>query len=376
MRFLLLCLGTCLLIVAQPTHSLASEEILKNYRSARSVAMGGTFVTTSEYGDTLFGNPARLSLNETRFTALELTSEINPQFLSNGGDLSRARSGVGGNILGNSPGIIKHNQHLKLQNLTSFFLPKLNQEYAFGAGLLIGFQSNISAHYNTDIDTQAVLDVGPAVGFSRSFFSQHLLLGINVRLLYRAGTDAILNASDYLTSSKRLSLASIGQQGIGFDSDIGAFYDIPWSFSYLHLALGGSINNILATSYNHFTPTIVNAQGSNPPANNRTYNGGMRIDFPDFSSFTHPLLALEMLDLGATTKQMSLMKSLHVGGEIKFLKEHFSLRVGLNQGYLTGGLGLTYDLLGLDFSTYGEELASNVGLLEDRRFVIRLAVQF
>ena len=68
------------------------------------------------------------------------------------------------------------------------------------------------------------------------------------------------------------------------------------------------------------------------------------------------------------------MKRTHLGAETK-LTRIFSIRAGLNQGYLTAGLGIDLPVVKVDLATYGEELGGNAGVLEDRRLMFRLALE-
>jgi hypothetical protein len=50
-------------------------------------------------------------------------------------------------------------------------------------------------------------------------------------------------------------------------------------------------------------------------------------------------------------------------------------RIGFNQGYLSGGLGILTRYVTLELATYGEEMRLNVGDQQDRRYAVRLAFQ-
>jgi hypothetical protein len=65
-------------------------------------------------------------------------------------------------------------------------------------------------------------------------------------------------------------------------------------------------------------------------------------------------------------------KRLHAGLELEF--PGFSLRGGTNQGYLTYGVGLDLKYIRLDAASYGVELQSYPGQLEDRRYVVQVTL--
>ena len=66
-------------------------------------------------------------------------------------------------------------------------------------------------------------------------------------------------------------------------------------------------------------------------------------------------------------------KRLHLGAEIAF-PMILSLRAGLNQGYLTGGLGLDFKVLRFDLATYGEEVGDEAGDHVSRRYLAQLTI--
>ncbi len=65
------------------------------------------------------------------------------------------------------------------------------------------------------------------------------------------------------------------------------------------------------------------------------------------------------------------MKKLHLGVEMPIGR--FSVRAGLNQGYLTAGVGLNLYALRLDLATYGEE-TGDVTKSQSRRYALTLAL--
>jgi len=73
-------------------------------------------------------------------------------------------------------------------------------------------------------------------------------------------------------------------------------------------------------------------------------------------------------DLGSRTG--SLMKKLHLGVELPMGR--FSVRAGLNQGYLTAGLGLNLYAVRLDLATYGEEIGDD-NRQSSRRYALTAA---
>jgi hypothetical protein len=51
-----------------------------------------------------------------------------------------------------------------------------------------------------------------------------------------------------------------------------------------------------------------------------------------------------------------------------------AFRLGLNQGYLSAGLGLDVHYFTLDLATYGEEMGLNAGSFQDRRYTFNFGL--
>jgi CO/xanthine dehydrogenase Mo-binding subunit len=66
-------------------------------------------------------------------------------------------------------------------------------------------------------------------------------------------------------------------------------------------------------------------------------------------------------------------RTVHIGAETRM--SVLLPRVGINQGYFCGGLGLDLKYFTLDVGTYGEEMSLNPGGLGDRRYTAKIAIQ-
>ncbi len=354
--------------------ALAFEEEIRNFRGIRSEGMGGLLTTTGNYSEALFGNPARHSeVDVSKFTMLESMVESNTTFLSTSGDVAKLKSASGAGTIASASNLIGQTEHLLLQEMVAYYNPNFAGDFGFAFGMLAAVHTNLAVNYTTDIDTQTIIDAGPNFGLSHSFLDGALSLGVNIHMLYRAGADTTISSISLLSGGK-LSLQSFGKQGIGIDSDIGGYYHIPWEIPFMRISLGASINGLFKSHYDAVPVTLLTGLGNRPVNNDRLFNAGARFDFPDWWWFTAPLFAIEVQDTGDAQKRISFIKKLHMGAEGK-LSRVFSLRMGLNQGYPTMGLGIDLPVVKIDFSTYGEELAGNAGQQEDRRLAMRLAFE-
>lgn len=354
----------------------ANEEIIRSYRSVRSLGMGGARITTGIYDDALFSNPAMHREAETwKVSILNFSAETNSNFIQDVSKVGNVKDASGTGVLTqlSEQGLYGRNEHLRLSNVSGVYMPHLfGGLNALSIGLLVNSQTNLMLRSTAEVDAQLITDVGPAVGFARSFMDETLDVGINVRAIYRLASDQAISAVDFL-SGKSLKMEDIAGQGAGIDGDLGVFYHIPVDLKVVKFSAGASIDNIAASTYSMKANFIKNIS-SLPPKNDRSFNLGVRADFPEFVVFKNTQVAVEMQDIGSQSHLVSTWKRVHVGGETTFLRV-FAARVGLNQGYFTAGVGVNLPLLKIDAVTYGEELGSNIGMLQDRRYAVRLGIE-
>lgn len=366
--------GVLLSLLLLSTSALAMEEQPRSFRGIRSEAMGGLLYTTGNYSEALFGNPARLSEVDTwKFTMFETMLEVNTNVLSTASDLSSLKNASGSNTISSATKLIGKNEHLLAQFLTGYYNPNFIGDLGFGVALLTAAHSNLTVNYTTDIDTQTIFDIGPNFDFSHPFFDNALSLGLNIHFLYRVAADDTINSLNFLTGGK-LSFSNFGRQGFGLDADLGGYYHIPWEIPFMRLSVAAAVTGLTKSHFDEIRTSILKGPGVRPTNDDRLFHSGIRCDFPDWWWFSAPIFAFEVQDTGDSQKRISFAKKTHFGAEGK-LSRVFSLRLGLNQGYATAGLGVDLPVVKLDFSTYGEELSGNSGQREDRRFAFRLAFE-
>lgn len=367
----------CLLaLIFFTQNSWALEEIMKNYRSTRSLGMGGLFATTGLYDQALFGNPAmHVEAPEWKLSMLNLVAELNDNMISDFSDVRKVTSASGNDVFTTiaDKNLAGKNEHYRLTVIPGFYSPRFfGEDTGFAFGILVNNQTNLMLRSHAEVEMQSVLDAGPAFGVAHRFLDGKLNVGLNLRAIYRLSVDRVLGVSDFTQTGKKLNFQSLGTQGAGFDGDLGALYKLPFSYRFIKgVSVGASLNNFMQSHYVDFAGDVVSGVRGQPPRNNRVINTGVRADFTDFSLFRNTLLAIEFQDVGSTNKLYSTAKKIHVGAETTMF-DFFAIRAGLNQGYLSGGLGFDLPIVNINVATYGEELGSNAGQLEDRRVLLNL----
>lgn len=369
-------LGSVMLVSSNS--ALALNEMMHHYRGIRSMGMGGLLFTTGTYEEALFNNPAMMTQgDEWKAKILDLTGEVNHHFLSDKSKLSEIRNADSGTQtlvkIGDS-GIIGRNEHIRFSNVSGYFNPHMfTENTAFGVALLASSQNNIFLRNNTDVSFQLLTEVGPAANVAHTFLDGDLSLGLNVRFLYRVAGNRTIRASDFLTGT-RIRAEDIAGDGGGIDADLGAYYKIPVN-TPVKFSIGMAFNDMFGSKYPLFSD-IWKKSNKAPTANVRNYNVGAKMMLPNAFVFENTMFAFEFQQIGKTEPNVyaSNLMRLHMGVETYVLK-WLSLRTGFNQGYIGGGIGADLPFVKLDVATYGEELGSNTGMMQDRRLVGRLAFE-
>jgi hypothetical protein len=353
----------------QATTGLAYEGILRPYQSTRSAALGGVRLTTGLYEENFFNNPARVTANPTwRFNLPDPMVEINTNTTSTASDLA-GNDALSG--LADTAGDVNHGRFQ--MTFPSIFIPAGDLSFAFG--IITSIQADVQMARNFNAVTKAVADVGAAftVGY-KALEDKSLSLGTTLHIGYRGTSPTEKSVADILRNPSQIFSTNELKSGGTIDIDLGATYVLPFKIDEIDFSVAGAINNVFGGKYNRFA--VRKSEGANPidlppPDQPRTLGVGFLVHQPHMWVFTDPLLALEFTDIG-NNPDGSMFKTVHLGFEL----HHgvLSPRVGINQGYLTAGLGLDLPVLSLDLATYGEETSLNVGGIEDRRIALRLGL--
>ncbi len=348
----------------------ALEPILKPYQSARSSGMGGLKLTTGLYDDNFFGNPARVLANPTwKVTVFDPMVETSSSTLSNVGSIASS----GDDALSAIGGTAGSNNHARVQFTTpAVYFPRGNRSWAVAVGLLTSAQFDVALRNSYQLSPATVVDIGPAVTFGKTFFADARLgVGITPHLTSRLATDANFTLAD-LISGQSLSPTESGGAGTHFDVDLGATYQLPFRWREFDFDAAVAINNVLGGTYSNLSSIRLAETGALPPAQPRTFGFGMAARRDIWGKFNNTVFALEVQNIG-NNPNGSVFRLIHLGGETHWRR--IALRAGLNQGYLSGGVGLDLWAIKLDLATYGEEMSLNAGGLQDRRYALRLGFE-
>lgn len=350
--------------LAMPAPSWGLDQIIRPYQSVRSAGMGGVRMLTGLYDENFFGNPARVTANpHSRFTLIDITPiEFTAATLSAGSSVLSGTAPL--TVAANSAG---QNLHNRLQIIFPAYYHAAieDRKMAFAIGLVASVQMDASLRQSYQTNFGGVADVGPAITVGRKFLADDKLsVGVTAHLIYRAAANPNYGLIDYIRGVP-LTLTSIGGDGAMLDFDLGGTYEvIKWG--EFNVNAGLAFQNLLGGTYSNLGLSLLNVS-TKPPAQARSMALAGSLSRPVWGNFTDTVFALEFTDI-FNAGGGSLFRTIHMGAESHW--RSIAVRLGLNQGYWTAGIGFDFRFFTLNIASYGEELGLNAGVLEDRRYTL------
>ncbi len=344
-----------------------------------TLGRGGAEISDAHGWDALFSNPAGFSRDPSAFTLSstevwvysrpdELTNLVGEfaagtasssailNFMSN--QVTRGGIGAGG----------------------AWSIGYVGGGLGLGAALIVDSVLNGPSLLGVSGDMTATLGFigGLAIPVEVAGFKVHV--GGDVRPMIRVHT--LLTNSVAVNMLKALAtggsvFSSLGNApalyGVGIGLDAGAIAEIGW------FNVGLSIRDLGGTQFRYNTTpfrvveSAVTGSLQFPTTGTLVTSDqyvipmdiGIGVSFhPDFGTFNNildPTASLEMRNVvGALTGPESAWTLLHFGIDTKIVS-FFSLRMGLNQGYLTAGAGVRFLVFDLNFAVFTRELGLHVG---------------
>jgi hypothetical protein len=366
---LLVCVLSLLFVSA---NALALENIVRPYASVRQEGMGGVKLTTGQYDENFFGNPAQLSQDPVwKFQLLSLSSETTLTTVKNLSSMTGTSGGDSG-MIGKVSSTAGDNLHVhETIVLPALYLPNFRGgKTSLAFGLITSIQNDMELRRSFNLDPGTIVDIGPAVTIARSFMSDKLAVGVTARAGYRMTSRSNFSLIDYVKGVSISPLKS-GGEGVLVDFDLGGRYELPYKYKDIEFSVGAALNNIMGGKYDDMDVKLIKT-GNQARAQPRSFGFGASAKKTALWVFTDSVLALDVYDIGNNTNG-SIFRLIHIGGETKW--KLLKPRLGINQGYLTAGLGFDFKVLQLDVATYGEEMSLNAGQKEDRRFAVNFGIQ-
>jgi hypothetical protein len=346
--------------------------------SPEVMGKGGSFIADAHGYDSFFYNPAGFSRSNGSFTIAAATAwvyarpdallTLGQQFLAGTGDTSsmlgflNSQVTTGGVGAGASMGIGYAGNGL-------------------GLGLVIIADSTLYGPTLLGVSG----DVTATVGFIGGLSVPFELLGIpihfggDVRPMIRihalVPNSVALGMLSAITAGGDI-MAALGSAnalyGVGIGLDLGVIAELGW------FTVGLSIRDLAGTSFKYESNpfgTLVSTFSSQMkfPSSSTTptdqyvipmdiaFGAAFHPDLGGIGRIVDPALSLDLHDLvGLIGGSRTLWTALHAGAEVKLLSL-FTLRGGLNQGYLTVGAGVKLLILDLNLALFTREIGAHIG---------------
>lgn len=346
--------------------------------SPQVMGKGGSFIADAHGYDSFFYNPAGFSRSGGSFTLLSTTAWA----YSRPDELF----GVGEQLLGgtSTPGSILN--FMNKQVTTGGFGIGLSAGVGYvgnGLGLgvmiiedsmlygptLLGASGDLTATIGFIGGLAVPLDV---LGFKvhvggdiRPMIRVHAPLSNSVAL---GMLNGLANGQDLLSPLNNADAF----YGVGIGIDLGAIAELGWfTFGLSVRDLGGTQFKYNTSTFGTLTSTLGSQlkfpAGTAVTADQYVIPMDVGLGFafhPDLGSlryFIDPSFSVDLRDLGgALGGTRSIWSLLHGGAELKLINM-FTLRAGLNQGYLTIGAGVKLLVLDLNFALFTRELGAYIG---------------
>ncbi|HRO66947.1 MAG TPA: hypothetical protein PL182_05235, partial [Pseudobdellovibrionaceae bacterium] len=235
------------------------------------------------------------------------------------------------------------------------------------------------------IDTTVYMDSTFAFGYGddfRGLRSGRLSWGVTGKFINRAYFSKAVSFVE-LASDSNLVKSSDFREGFGVDADLGFLYTpvLP-SEGFLSLfrlakpSFGLVVRNLAETKFSNSLKLVNKEKTEAPEQMYRVIDIGTRWEYPSFWLFGGRGV-MDFRDI--MHPAVNLRKSLHLGFEFDWTVASWwkgAYRVGLNQGYMTGGVSAMFTFFNLDVVTYGENVGTYSKPEENRMYSARLNINW
>jgi hypothetical protein len=352
--------GLAVLLLACP----AAAQARSFFTASRALGMGDAFTAVGTGFEAVYYNPAGIAKrNQPRLKIVDIETTVSQGFAGLfSGDLTKVLSTS--EILksaSDSPG--------KPYSLGLAVTPQfLIKNFSLGVVFRGQAESVLDAD-SGDTSMYSYADLGAYVQYGISLMGGILKLGVGGKLIDRAELRSIYTGAQVAAGDTKFG--DNWAEGLGFGADAGMLLTFPMAGLP---TLGLAVLDIGNTKFSDRRYLFASGSGGRPEDIAQKVNVGSSIILKHGRG-SRSVVAVEFKD--AMNVGSNALDHFHAGIEIDYMSSLF-LRGGVNQGYYwTAGLGFALGNVGLEFASYGEDLASaDEPRLSDRKWVGRYVVEF
>ena len=341
------------------TPALSLDEYFNLYDSPQGLAMGNAFTADAEGHAANYYNPAGLAkANKRRTETILFAFDGIPSF-----------SGLSTAVEARTFGMYHLLDEVQ-SNPTRYHYNRFNvlpgySRRGFAAAILGTYEFAARSDGN-DVDINSHVDVIPTIGFGTNLAGNVLKLGVTLKAVMRNELKGVYAHSQI--SGGEAQIAPQMAEGLGFGGDIGMMMTLP--NRYLP-TLGVVWKDVLNTRFSH--SNILNKRASGTPSPiEQSVNAAFSIH-PIIGRGLRGTISVEVKHIEQT--EVALRKRLHLGFELAGYRSLFFWG-GLNQLYLTAGVGLRVPGGNLEVGTYSQEVGEGDAYEESRRLFFRYTLSF
>lgn len=375
---------------ALASYNGVSYKIHHQYLGIRAMGMGDAFTAVANDYTAIYYNPAALAFREDGELNLSFGVGATTSFATFAKDVSDA-SATKGTDTDKQNAIFNVIQKQYGKTFGGRFTAPNGQWVGQGWG--IGFiPADVSMELtpNQPVSVNATLYMDTTLSFAwadtvKDIETAKVAWGITGKLVNRGSFSKAIDAIELAADSSFVQTSDL-KEGYFIDADLGVLYkphiaDEDSLFSYLRLA---------RPTFAAVVRNVVDAEAM----------GSLKLFNKDASASTKPEKLTRVIDLGTRWEYPSvwifggrgtldikdilhpafnLRKGLHIGFEFDWSMYSWwkgSYRVGLNQGYFTGGLSALFTWFNLDLVTYGEDVGTYNSPVENRVFAAQFNMNF
>ena len=371
-------------LAALSVNSIQATELSYLYKDQRIMAMGGANVAAGGYSSSLFSNPAGIAkVSNNQGVIIELlgvqasVSKDARAFVSDLNDaIDSENTDKIDDVLANYSG---ESTHADISNYSS--ITNNHGQFAWSLGLLNAVDANLTSNDN-QLEIQA-RSYGGITGAMASTFQAsrlgNLSLGLGLKVIAQKSYEDVITSDDLIGDDISEQIADDFQSdGTAMSVDIGAIYQYN---TYMKPSLGVSVLNIGELDFdNHY--------GSQP----MTVNFGASIQ-PNLIFAKKTVIAIDYVDAfnanetksydTSNTNIVNFISNNDISDRIRLgasallydnIWSSLELAAGLYQGAYTAGFTFTAGIFRLGFTTYEDQVNSQLSTQADRRYILSTGI--